>query len=78
MTLKEALSLNSEEIKKLKDDLKHKIKNSKIGAYIEQLENIELNESGCGVPIAIKNNINVKNWELTCSSKILKNLLHKF
>ncbi|WP_066350953.1 Asp-tRNA(Asn)/Glu-tRNA(Gln) amidotransferase subunit GatA [Aliarcobacter skirrowii] len=78
MTLKEALSLNSEEIKKLKDDLKHKIKNSKIGAYIEQLENIELNESGCGVPIAIKNNINVKNWELTCSSKILKNYIAPF
>lgn len=78
MTLKEALSLNSEDIKKLKDDLKHKIKNSKIGAYIEQLENIELNESGCGVPIAIKNNINVKNWELTCSSKILKNYIAPF
>ncbi|WP_257119455.1 Asp-tRNA(Asn)/Glu-tRNA(Gln) amidotransferase subunit GatA [Arcobacter porcinus] len=78
MTLEEALKLNSEDIKKFKDNLKVNIKNSNIGAYIEQLENKDLNESGNGIPIAIKNNINVKNWELTCSSKILKNYLAPF
>lgn len=72
MTLKEALSLNSDDIKKLKDDLTSKIKESNIGAYIEQLERKEILQRGVGVPIAIKNNINVKDWELTCSSNILK------
>ena len=32
MTLKEALKLSSEDIEKLKDDLKIKIKNSNVGA----------------------------------------------
>ncbi len=78
MTLKEALKLNSEDIQKLKDNLKLEIKNSKIGAYIEQLENSDINSSGNGIPIAIKNNINVKNWELTCSSSILKGYIAPF
>lgn len=78
MTLKEALKLNSEDIQKLKDNLKLEIKNSKIGAYIEQLENSDINSSGNGIPIAIKNNINVKNWELTCSSIILKGYIAPF
>ena len=75
MTLKEALKLNSEDIEKLKDDLKIKIKNSNVGAYIEQLENKDIYSYGSGIPIAIKNNINVKNWELDCSSNILKGYL---
>ena len=78
MTLKEALKLNSEDIQKLKDNLKLEIKNSKIGAYIEQLDNSDINSSGNGIPIAIKNNINVKNWELTCSSSILKGYIAPF
>ena len=61
MTLKEALKLSSEDIEKLKDDLKIKIKkNSNVGAYIEQLENKDIYSYGNGIPIAIKNNINVK------------------
>ena len=72
MTLKEALKLSSEDIEKLKDDLKIKIKNSNVGAYIEQLKNKDIYSYGNGIPIAIKNNINVKNWELDCSSNILK------
>lgn len=78
MTLKEALKLSSEDIEKLKKDLKTKIKSSGIGAYIEQLENSDINSCGNGVPIAIKNNINVKNWELTCSSSILKGYIAPF
>lgn len=75
MTLKEALNLQGEDLKKLYDDLEKKIKNSKIGAYVEQLENKIINRCGSGIPIAIKNNINVKDWELTCSSNILKNYI---
>ncbi len=72
ITLKEALQLSSEEIKNLRDELKIKIENSKIGAYVEQLTNSDISISGEGIPIAIKDNINVKNWEITCSSNILK------
>ncbi|MBL3519908.1 Asp-tRNA(Asn)/Glu-tRNA(Gln) amidotransferase subunit GatA [Arcobacter lanthieri] len=75
MTLKEALSLQSDEIEKIRDDLASKIKNSNIGAYVEQLENKDINKSGSGIPIAIKNNINVKDWELTCSSNILRSYI---
>ena len=78
MTLKEALKLSSEDIEKLKDDLKIKIKNSNVGAYIEQLKNKDIYSYGNGIPIAIKNNINVKNWELDCSSNILKGYISPF
>lgn len=73
ITLKEALKLPKEEIVELKKDLKKKIAEKKeLGAYIEQLLNCEINELGDGVPILIKDNINVKDWEITCASKILQ------
>lgn len=72
ITLKEALNLASDDIKKLRDDLNQKIKESKIGAYVEQLTSTDISQSGFGIPIAIKDNINVKNWQITCSSNILK------
>ena len=46
ITLKEALTLTSDDIKKLKDDLTSKIKQNKIGAYVEQLISTELSQSG--------------------------------
>jgi len=72
ITLKEALALSSEEVKNLRDDIASKIKDSNIGAYVEQLTNSEISISKDGIPIAIKDNINVKDWEITCSSNILK------
>lgn len=72
ITLKEALNLASDDIKKLRDDLNQKIKESNIGAYVEQLTSTDISQSGLGIPIAIKDNINVKNWHITCSSNILK------
>lgn len=78
MTLKEALSLASDDIKKLKDDLTSKIKQSNIGAYVEQLTSTDISQSGVGIPIAIKDNINVKNWEITCSSNILKGYISPY
>jgi aspartyl-tRNA(Asn)/glutamyl-tRNA(Gln) amidotransferase subunit A len=72
ITLKEALTLASDDVKKLRDDLNQKIKENNIGAYVEQLTSSEISKSGSGIPIAIKDNINVKNWEITCSSNILK------
>lgn len=72
ITLKEALSLDSEEIKKLREDLASKIKESNIGAYVEQLTNCDITTSGEGIPIAIKDIINVKSWNITCCSNILQ------
>ncbi|MCD6257992.1 MAG: Asp-tRNA(Asn)/Glu-tRNA(Gln) amidotransferase subunit GatA [Helicobacteraceae bacterium] len=67
MTLKEALKLSADELKKLKDELQEKIKaNPELNAYID------VNNVGEGVPIAIKDNIQVKDWSVTSGSKILQ------
>lgn len=78
ITLKEALTLASDDIKKLRDDLTSKIKENNIGAYVEQLTSTDISQSGMGIPIAIKDNINVKNWEITCSSNILKGYISPY
>ena len=78
ITLKEALTLASDDIKKLRDNLNQKIKENNIGAYVEQLTSSEISKSGSGIPIAIKDNINVKNWEITCSSNILKGYISPY
>ena len=73
ITLKEALSLNAEELAKFKEELAQTINNNKdLGAYVEQLTNTDIESSSGGVPIAIKDNINVINEDLTCCSNILK------
>lgn len=78
ITLKEALTLASDDVKKLRDDLNQKIKENNTGAYVEQLTSSEISKSGSGIPIAIKDNINVKNWEITCSSNILKGYISPY
>jgi aspartyl-tRNA(Asn)/glutamyl-tRNA(Gln) amidotransferase subunit A len=73
ITLKEALKLSPEEIVSLKQDLATNIKEQKaLGAYVEQLTDTDINEYGTGVPIAIKDNIQVEGWNVTCSSNILQ------
>lgn len=72
ITLKEALLLTNDEITKLRNELADKIRNNSIGAYVEQLTNTDINISGSGIPIAIKDIINVKDWNITCCSNILK------
>jgi len=67
ITLKEALKLSKDELEVFKQDLKVKIEaNSKLNAYID------VNNVGDGVPIAIKDNIQVKNWSVTSASNILQ------
>ena len=78
ITLKEALTLASDDIEKLRNDLNQKIKENNTGAYVEQLTSTDISQSGSGIPIAIKNNINVKNWEITCSSNILKGYISPY
>jgi aspartyl-tRNA(Asn)/glutamyl-tRNA(Gln) amidotransferase subunit A len=72
MTLKEALKLNPEEIIDLKKELTAKIKSSDLGAYVEQLTGEAVNEYGTGVPILVKDNIQVTGWSVTSGSKILQ------
>ncbi|MRI58769.1 MAG: Asp-tRNA(Asn)/Glu-tRNA(Gln) amidotransferase GatCAB subunit A [Epsilonproteobacteria bacterium] len=67
ITLKEALGLPKEELRQLRKDLAKRAEEKKeLNAYIA------MDESGEGVPIAIKDNIQVKDWEVTCASKILQ------
>ncbi len=67
ITLKEALKLSSAELETLKDELREKIEaQSDINAYID------VHNVGDGVPIAIKDNIQVKDWSVTSGSKILQ------
>ncbi len=67
ITLKEALNLPKEELAELKKDIAAKAEAKKeLNAYIA------MDESGEGVPIAIKDNIQVDGWEVTCASKILQ------
>ncbi len=67
ITLKEALSLSKEELATFKDDLKKQIEaRPEINAYVD------INNVGDGVPIAIKDNIQVKEWSVTSGSKILQ------
>jgi aspartyl-tRNA(Asn)/glutamyl-tRNA(Gln) amidotransferase subunit A len=67
MTLKEALQLSGEELVALKEELKQKIDaNKDLNAYID------VQSVGEGVPIAIKDNIQVRGWSVTSGSKILQ------
>ena len=61
-------SLGEEDIKELKEKLKKKIQESNLNAYVGELQDYQEDF----LPIAIKDNINVKSWEITCASKILK------
>ncbi len=60
ITLKEALTLNKEELK------------AKIEARPELNAYIDVNNVGEGIPIAIKDNIQVKDWSITSGSNILQ------
>ncbi len=67
ITLKEALKLSSQEIAGLRGELKANIEaDAGLNAYVA------LDESGSGVPIALKDNIQVKGWSVTSGSKILQ------
>ncbi|MEY3091134.1 MAG: hypothetical protein RL113_1450 [Pseudomonadota bacterium] len=66
ITLKEALTKSKEELAQIKNDLEAKAKASDLNAYIG------FESSGEGVPILVKDNIQVKDWPVTSASKILQ------
>lgn len=79
ITLKEALSLNEDEILSLRDKISRKIEKTKVlGAYVEQLTSNKVISATSGIPIAIKDNINVRGTSLTCCSKILKGYISPY
>ncbi len=66
ITLKEALTKSNEEMEALRRELETKAKASGLNAYVG------FESSGEGVPILIKDNIQVKDWSVTAGSKILQ------
>ena len=66
ITLKEALTKSNEELEALRAELETKAKESGLNAYVG------FESSGEGVPILIKDNIQVKDWSVTAGSKILQ------
>ena len=66
ITLKEALTKSREELAELQADLEKRAKVSELNAYIGY------ERSGEGVPILIKDNIQVDGWSVTSGSKILQ------
>ncbi|MBD3798104.1 MAG: Asp-tRNA(Asn)/Glu-tRNA(Gln) amidotransferase subunit GatA [Campylobacterales bacterium] len=66
ITLQEALKLSPQEQTKLANDILDQAKASNLNAYIG------FETSGSGVPILIKDNIQVDGWSVTSGSKILQ------
>ena len=66
ITLKEALTKNREELELLKNEMEKKAKEGGLNAYID------FASAGEGVPILIKDNIQVKGWSVTAGSEILQ------
>ena len=66
ITLKEALTKSQEELDSLKIEMEENAKKGGLNAYID------FASAGEGIPILIKDNIQVKNWAVTAGSEILQ------
>ena len=66
ITLKEALTKSKEELELLKVEMEAKAKEGGLNAYVD------FSSAGEGIPILIKDNIQVKDWAVTSGSEILQ------
>ena len=66
ITLKEALTKSQEELDQLRVEMESRAKEGGLNAYID------FASTGRGVPILIKDNIQVKDWSVTSGSAILQ------
>jgi aspartyl-tRNA(Asn)/glutamyl-tRNA(Gln) amidotransferase subunit A len=66
ITLQEAFSKTPEQIVTLRNDLLAVARTSKLNAYVG------FDEAGDGIPILLKDNIQVEGWSVTSGSKILQ------
>jgi len=66
ITLKEALNKRPEELAELRTELRRRAESGGLNAYISY------DEAGDGVPILLKDNIQVKGWSVTSGSRILQ------
>ncbi len=66
ISLKDALQKRPEELAEIRSELRRRADENGLNAYIA------FDEAGEGVPILLKDNIQVKGWSVTCASKILQ------
>jgi len=66
ITLKEALSKSPEELAEIRQELKKRAEAGELNAVIS------FDEAGEGVPVLLKDNIQVKGWSVTGGSRILQ------
>jgi aspartyl-tRNA(Asn)/glutamyl-tRNA(Gln) amidotransferase subunit A len=66
ITLKEALGKSPEEIAEIRSEILRQARESDINAYVG------FEEYGEGIPILVKDNIQVKGWSVTGASRILQ------
>lgn len=72
ITLKEALSKSKDELDLLRVEMEAKAKEGGLNAYID------FASSGEGVPILIKDNIQVEGWSVTSGSEILQGYISPY
>ncbi|RAX57616.1 Asp-tRNA(Asn)/Glu-tRNA(Gln) amidotransferase GatCAB subunit A [Helicobacter monodelphidis] len=68
ITLQEALKKDKNELQEICADIRKKVAASDLNAYVGELTQKEEQ----GIPILVKDNINIKDEPLTCASRILK------
>lgn len=77
-TLKDCLKLSKEELKEVRENINKNIIEQKTFGYKEEFFGEDLQSVGNGIPIAIKDNINVEGLKISCASNILKDYVSSY
>lgn len=78
ITLKKAMTLSINEIEELKLQILESVKKEELNSYIKDSINFDDEKHYGKIPILIKDNICVKNSEITCASNILKGFISPY